>query len=138
MSSTQEIIASYYQSLKNRDRETLLSLLSPDMTVRYYGPEGLLPFIGEFHGVDGFDRFYAIVTEHFDIREVEQLAEMVDGNRLIVQGRGVWHCKATAKDIHANMVNIFTVDNGRISSYEVYNDTAAFAVGMNALGAVKT
>jgi len=132
--NTETIIARYYERLKNRDRDGLLELLSPDMRVKYYGPEGLLPFIGEFNGIDGFDRFFGIIQDNLDIVEVESLDQIASDTKLVVQARGVWRSKATGRDIRGNMVNVFTVADGRITQYEVYNDTAAFAVGMGLIG----
>lgn len=134
MSNTETIIAQYYERLKNRDRDGLLELLSPDMRVKYYGPEGLLPFVGEFNGIDGFDRFFGIIQDNLDIVEVETLDKIPSDTKLVVQARGVWRSKATGREIRGNMVNVFTVDAGRITQYEVYNDTAAFAVGMGLIG----
>lgn len=134
MSNTETIVAQYYERLKGRDRDGLLQLLSPKMRVRYYGPEGLLPFVGEFNGIEGFDEFFGIIQDNLDIVEVETLDQVATDSKFIVQARGVWRSKATGREIHGNMVNVFSIDAGKITQYEVYNDTAAFAIGMGLIG----
>lgn len=129
-SGTLRIIEDYYRMLKARDREGLLGILAPNISIRYYGPEGALPWIGKFCGHAGFDKFLGIIASHLDIVEVARLATIADQRKVVVQTRGLWRSRTTGKEIHGNMVNIFTVEQGKISGYEVYNDTLAFARGM--------
>ena len=127
-----EIIEEYYRLLKERNREGLLKMLSPDIRVRFYGPDGSLPWVGEFNGVEGFEEFLSIITSHLDIVEVERLDTIADDRKVVVQSRGCWRSKITGNDIRGNMINIFSIDQGKITGYEVYNDTLAFARGINA------
>lgn len=125
-----DTIEDYFRLLQQRDREGLRRLLSPGIRVRYYGPDGALPWIGEFHGLDGFDEFLGIIASHLDIVEVERLDTIADSRKVVVQSRGCWRSKTTGRDIYGSMINIFRVEAGRITGYEVYNDTLAFARGM--------
>lgn len=129
--TTLDTIERFFQLLRERDREGLLHILAPDVRVRYYGPEGALPWVGEFHGTAGFENFLAIIAAHLDIVEVERLDTISTDRKVVVQSRGCWRSKATGKDIHGNMINVFTVARGKITGYEVYNDTLAFARGMS-------
>ena len=125
-----ETIEQFYRLLKDRDREGLLEILSPDLRVRYYGPKGELPWVGEYIGTEGFKEFLDIIASHLDIVKTERLDTVTDDHKVVVQIRGCWRSKKTGKDIHGDMINIFSVDQGRITSYEVYNDTLAFARGI--------
>lgn len=124
------LLETYYRLLKERDREGLLSLLAPDVCVRFYGPEGSLPWVGEYRGVQGFEEFLAVIASHLEIVEVERLNTIVDDGKVVVQSRGCWRSKTTGNHIHGDMINVFTIENGRIAGYEVYNDTLAFAKGI--------
>lgn len=134
MTSTEPILKTidrYFELLKERDMEGLKQILSADIRVRYYGPEGALPWIGEFEGMAGFEEFLRIVAAHLDIVEVERIDTIADERKVVIQSRGCWRSKTTNKDIHGNMINIFSVKDGKITGYEVYNDTLAFARGMD-------
>lgn len=48
---------------------------------------------------------------------------------LTMPSRGVWEYRDTGHVVKGGMVNVFTVESGKITSYEVYADTAAFADG---------
>jgi len=127
---SRDIIDAYYRLLAARDRPGLLALLSRDVKVAYHGPRGLLPWIGEFDGHAGFKRFLAVIAEHVDIVSVERLCTIADEHKVAVQCIGTWRIKTTGRDVSGHMVNVFGVGNDKITSYEVYADTAAFAAGM--------
>ena len=111
MATTRQIIDRYYRYLKQRDRGKLLELLGEDIVVTYHAQPGQFPWAGQFHGIAGFD----------------VIASTAGGNRVINQCEGIWEYKNTGHVVKAGMVNIFTVESGKITGYEVYADTAAFA-----------
>ncbi|MDH3453232.1 MAG: nuclear transport factor 2 family protein [Gammaproteobacteria bacterium] len=123
-------VDAYYRLLAARDRSGLLALLSKDIKVAYHGPQNLLPWIGEFPGHAGFEEFFAIIAAHVDIVSMERLSLIADDSKVAVQCLGTWRIKTTGKEVNGHMVNIFGVDGEKITSYEVYADTAAFAAGM--------
>jgi len=124
------IIDRYYGLLASRNRSELLLLLDDEIRVRYYGPTGLLPWIGEYHGKSGYVEFFDVIASHLDVVEVETLDKISDARKTVVQCRGCWRVLANGNEVKGNMVNIFTVADGKVAVYEVYNDTAAFAAAM--------
>jgi len=127
------VIDHYYTLLQARDREALLALLHEDIRVTYYGPHGLLPWIGKFDGKQGFEQFFEVIAHYLEIVEVETLDRVSNASKTVVQCRGCWRVRASGVEVQGNMVNVFTVSDGKIAAYEVYNDTAAFATAMGAL-----
>lgn len=132
MNSTKEIIDNYYIYLQQRDREQLLGLLSADIVVTYHAQEGQFPWAGKFYGIAGFDRFFSMIKEHLDILEVTIVDSIVADNKMVNQCAGRWQYKATGYVVEGSMVNVFTVVDDKITGYEIYADTAAFAVGFEA------
>jgi len=130
MSSTKQTVDDYYRYLKQRDRENLLELLTDDIVVTYHAQEGQFPWGGKFQGKEGFDRFFSIIKDHLNVIEVTVEDSIVDENKLVNQCRGIWEFKASGRIVEGSMVNVFTVRNGKISGYDVYADTAAFAAGL--------
>ena len=47
---------------------------------------------------------------------------------IVLDGR--WRMHATGREIAARACNVFRVRDGKISSYEVYNDSGKFAAGL--------
>ena len=131
MESARQVVDAYYDHLKQRDREKLLELLSSNIVVTYHSQPGQFPWSGEFKGIDGFDRFFDAIRQHLDVIEVKVTDSVVDRNKVVNLCRGVWEFKENGRRVTGSMVNVFTVDDGRITGYDVYADTAAFAEAMN-------
>ena len=129
MATTSQIIDCYYRYLKQRDREKLLGLLCEDIVVTYHAQPGQFPWAGQFHGIAGFDEFFRIIKDHLNVINVDVMASTAGGNRVINQCEGIWEYKNTGHVVKGSMVNVFTVESGQITGYEVYVDTAAFAAG---------
>jgi len=128
--STIEIIERYYDLLAARDRDGLAEILSPDIVVTYWGQEGQLPWAGTFRGLDGFDRFLESVSTLLDIVEVKRLRVVADGDVVIIPCAGQWRVKASGEVVSAGMVNVFEVGDGRITTYDLHVDTAAFVAAL--------
>ncbi len=127
--ATRQIIDRYYHYLKLRDRENLLGLLCEDIVVTYHARPGSLPWAGQFHGIAGFDEFFSIIRDHLNVVRVDVTASAASGNRVVNQCEGIWEYRNTGYRVKGGMVNVFTVESGKITSYEVYADTAAFVDG---------
>ena len=128
--SNLKIVETYFNLLKARDRDGLAGILSADILVRYHGPTGSMPWVGDFKGINGFQEFLAVIAGNFDIVEVNRIDTIANERKVVVQSKGHWRAKTTGKDIHASMVNVFSFDQNKISCYEVYADTLAFAEGV--------
>ena len=129
MSSVEEVVSQYYKYLKERDLEGLHGILSPDIVVTYHSQPEQFPWSGQFHGIQGFDRFFDIIKSHLDVVEVEITASTSGQDRVVNQCRGTWQYKESGYRVTGSMVNVFTIADGKISGYDVYADTAAFAAG---------
>ncbi|NKB75489.1 MAG: hypothetical protein GKR96_00245 [Gammaproteobacteria bacterium] len=131
MKSTQEVIENYYRFLQTRDRDGLLTLLSPEIKVIYHAHNSQLPWAGEYEGINGFDAFLHVIKTHLDIVEVTIVDRIYTEKKAVMQCLGTWKRKSNQHLIKGSMVNVFTTANQRITKYEVYADTAAFESVMN-------
>lgn len=129
---TKQLIDNYYTCLKERDRETLLGLLSADIVVTYHAQDNQFPWAGKFYGIAGCDRFFSIIKAHLEIIEVTIVDSVIADNKMVNQCEGCWQYKASGYVVKGSMVNVFTVADDKIIGYEVYADTAAFAAGLPA------
>jgi ketosteroid isomerase-like protein len=121
------LLNDYYAALRDGDFGALARIVAPDVVVRYFGPPGLLPWVGVHEGFDAYRRFLTQVREALEIVEVAQEAVIAENDWVVVLGRGRWRAKATGRDIAVNMTNAFRFHDGRVAEYRVYTDTAAFA-----------
>jgi len=132
--TTRKVIEDYYRFLKERNREKLLALLSPEIKIIYHAENSKLPWAGEYEGMDGFDRFFDVISAYLDIVEISILNRLYDGNKAAVQCQGIWRLKSGRALISGGMINFFTVENHQLTRYEVYADTAAFESALRETG----
>ena len=133
MSNSAAIIEQYYAHLKNRDREKLLALLSPEIEITYHSQPDQFPWSGRFHGIEGFDHFFSILKDYLEVVEVNIVSSTATDDTVINQCEGSWKFKQSGYIVTGDMVNVFRVTADRITAYEVYADTAEFAKGFATL-----
>lgn len=128
---TRAVLDGYYAALRDGDFAALAQIVAPDVTVRYFGPPGLLPWVGLHEGFDAYKRFLGLVRDALEIVTVEQEAVIAEGDWVVVLGRGHWRARASGRDIRVSMTNAFRFAGGRVIEYRVYTDTAAFAAALH-------
>lgn len=121
------VLADYYAALRDGDYDRLEQLVTPDVCVQYYGPPGLLPWVGRHDGFAGYKTFLDMVRAALEIVEVTPEATLEDGEWVVMLGRGLWRARASGREVQVNMTNAFRFRDGRIAEYRIYTDTAAFA-----------
>ena len=113
--------------LKQRDREKLPGLLCGDIVVTYHASQVNSPGPDNFMASLDLTNFFRIIEDHLNVINVDVIASAVAGNRVINQCEEIREYKNTGHVVKGGMVNVFTVEAGKITGYEVYADTAAFA-----------
>lgn len=130
LAMSKDLLNAYYAALRSGDENALRGLLTDDIVVMYFGPPGLLPWIGRHQGFAAYRVFLEQVRSALEIDEVMQDSVVAEGEWVMVMGRGRWRAKATGRPIEAHMTNAFRFRDGKIAEYRVYTDTAAFAIAL--------
>lgn len=125
--SPESVVKALYAAFDRGDLNAVVSLVSPDIVWTQYGPSHLLPFAGVFHGPAGVAYFFKLVDENLEDVHAGQREYIVSGNRVIVPGWEDSVVRSTGGHYHVNNVHIFTVVNGRITTFEEYIDNADIA-----------
>ena len=127
----------YYKALQSGDENQIRKIVAPDILVQYHDATGLLPWGGRWQGIDAFRTFLSHVAEHLVIEEVEQLEKLIADDSVVVVLRGKWLAKATGRRVEAVVSNIFTIKDGSVAGYQVFPDSAAFAIALDRLAVVE-
>jgi ketosteroid isomerase-like protein len=118
------LIDTLYASFLRGDLEAILEIVSDDTELIVYGPAEL-PFTGQFRGQSGTRQFLeALVTTQDDIK-AEINERIVQGNNVVVIGSYSAKIKATGKAISTPIAHVWTVENGKITRFLDFFDTAA-------------
>jgi uncharacterized protein len=121
-----ELLDNYYDAIKRGDSSALAMCISPGFVLNWQG-SARIPWAGVWNGVEGVQKFMAILGQYLEVLEIVRLHTFTDSEVTVSVLKGRWRMKASGTEITALASNLFTFAAGRISSYTVMNNSAAFA-----------
>jgi uncharacterized protein len=124
--SNAQLLDSFYASIKSGDASALAQCVHPDFELDWQG-SAAIPWAGQWKGAAGLLDFFKILNTHIEVLEVQRLHEFSDALVTVIVLKGRWRSKAYGVGIEAKATNLFTFEEGRIRSYTVMNNSAAFA-----------
>ena len=124
-----QLLDRFYEALKALSPEQLARCVTEDFVLDWQGSDSI-PWAGKWHGVSGLLSFVDRLNENLQILEVERLMQFSDQDTTVVLLRGHWKAKQNGREVRAMACNVFTIENERIKSYTVLNNTVAFAEAM--------
>ena len=121
------VLDQFYGAFNSGDVETAFSFLSPNVKWISYGPADRIPFAGTFHGHSGVREFFKIVEETIEL--IEMTPEKFVAAKDEVFGVGTEHSRslATGDDYRVRWSHIYQLENGKITRFEEFLDSAAVA-----------
>lgn len=131
---TEAVLSRYYAALQSGSMADMSAAVTDDLVVSYHDAAGVLPWSGEWVGTEGLIGFLATVSEHLSIDHIDVLSTEFLAEKAIVHLRGHWTSRATGRSFSAEVINIFSFRDDRVSGYEVFPDSAAFALAIGRLG----
>jgi ketosteroid isomerase-like protein len=129
---TQALIDRWYAAVRSGDAAALASVVTEDVELLWNGDPTRLPWAGSHRGIDAVLAFFRKLGEHIEVISVSQLYRLDAGEAVVVVLEGEWRVRGHAPSIRARACNVFRFRQGRISSYEVYNDSGRFADALDA------
>jgi uncharacterized protein len=120
-------VKALYAAFEKNDLAAIRQLVAPEATWTYYGPEGILPFVGTRTGPDGVLDFFARVEQSLAAPTPSQREMLVSGDTVIVPGWEESTVKSTGGHYKVANVHIFKVVGNRIVRFEEYIDSGTVA-----------
>lgn len=114
-----------YRCFEAGDMSGLMALMAVDLDYFEPGPPGQIPWAGHFKGLEGFAQWMATNQEHLEDSRIEADDFMADGNRVVMFGRVFATVKKTGKPFESHVAMAFTVEDGRLRTVRIYQDTAS-------------
>ena len=118
-----EAIQGIYDAFARGDVGAVLSAMAPQMVWNeaenhpyadgnpYVGPDAILHGVFARLGTE-WDGFGVVIDEILNA-----------GDKIVALGRYRGTCKKTGTSIHAQVVHVWTVENGKAASFQQYTDT---------------
>ena len=126
-----DVVGRFFDAFNAGDIDAAFATLSPDIEWIYYGPEDKIPFAGTFRGHAGVKEFFARAEESIQIKAMTPLSLVGIGNQ--VYGRGIEHSMslATGRDYRVQWTHVYQVQDGLMTRFEEFIDTATVADCLN-------
>src|SRR5262245_23354984 len=114
-----------YSSFQKGDIESVLKVLSDDVEWTTPGPPELMLVAGKRRGRQEVAAFFSLLNqqENVELFEPQEYIAQRDKVVALIKYRG--RVRATGKTVEADLVHLFTFENGKVKSFREYYDTAA-------------
>src|SRR5262245_9045027 len=117
------LVQQFYQSQKAGDMESLLNSLARDVQWELPDMENV-PFAGKWQGREGVRQVFGKGSAVQDVIEFEPQEYIAQGNKVVVLGQFTMRIKATGRNVSSSWAHVWTVENGQITRFYEYVDTA--------------
>ncbi|MGL4287958.1 MAG: nuclear transport factor 2 family protein [Phreatobacter sp.] len=122
-----DILDRWYAALKEGDAQALAAVTTEDVSVRWNGPVGVVPWAGLWQGRTKVVTFFKRVGEHLEIVSMTTVHEIKTPEAVALVLDGHWRVRATGEEMQVRAANLFRFEDGRVASYEIYPDSFTFA-----------
>jgi uncharacterized protein len=121
------LVKSLYEAFKRSDIATIINALTADADWHVNGSPKDFPTIGRWKGPEGAQEFFRLVGEIMETRNFAPEELHASGDKVFVLGRYDWTVRKTGKTASSEWCHVFTIQNGRVSAFREFTDTASFA-----------
>lgn len=120
-----------YRCLEVGDISGLMALMDIELDYFEPGPPSQIPWAGHFKGLEGFAQWMAVSQEHLEGTRIKPEDYVADGNRVVVFGQLSATVKKTGRPLESQLAMAFTVEDGRLRTVRVYQDTASLLAAIS-------
>ncbi|GHC39497.1 nuclear transport factor 2 family protein [Streptomyces cinnamoneus] len=123
-----DTVEAYVAALGRGDMEAVFALLDPEVEWFVPGDAALVPWAGRRTGHAAMRAWFPLLAGAGERKDFELYGMAVLGSdHVLVNGRFVFRMHATGAVYDDEFVMRFTVRDGRITAYRIYEDSLALA-----------
>ena len=115
-----------YSHFQSGDIPALLDSLSEDVEWVTTELEGV-PVGGNWRGPEQVGQFFQTLGDTQEVRQLELREFVAQGDTVAALGHYGWHVKSTGREWESDFVPVFTVRDGKVTSFQEFTNTAAIA-----------
>jgi ketosteroid isomerase-like protein len=119
-----EVVKQAYENFKTGDIQSLLNLLSEEVTWRLPEIENV-SFSGGRSGREEVSSFFALLTGSQESLLFEPREFVAANDKVVALGSYTWRVKTTGREYGGDWAHVFSVRDGKIYGFQEYMDTAA-------------
>lgn len=117
-----DLVKQGYDAFAKGDIPRLLGYFAQDIEWTLPEVEGIA-FTGKRRGLSQVAEFFKLMDGAQDTREFLADEYIAQGDRVVVLGHCTYTVKATGADYSDAWTHVFTIKNGKVSSFREYSDT---------------
>ena len=121
-----EVVKRAYENFKAGDIGALLGQMSEDVDWRLPEIQGA-PFAGARKGRGQVSEFFSSLADSQDVLSFEPREFVAQGDKVVALGSYRWRVKKNGREYGGEWAHVFTVRDGKITSFHEYMDSAAAA-----------
>ena|SRR5689334_6565573 len=115
------VIQTIYAAFNSGDIQKVMSIVDTNAKWVNYGPD-VIPYFGDFTG--RIADFFKALGENTDGGKVIIDRYIASGDTVVTQGRYIGTARNTGAGIDEPIAHVFTLRDGKITSWTGYGDTA--------------
>ena len=122
-----KLVQQFYAAFKTGSINGVLSTLADDVGWFTPGPKDIIPFVGQRQGHEQVAQAIAKFAEMQDAEQFEVQEFVAQGDKVVALGHYRWRIKSTGRSYESDFVHVFTISDGKVSHFQEYLDTQAWA-----------
>jgi hypothetical protein len=136
-SSNIEIVRGLYDAFLRGDLDTVMEGVSPDATWVFVGRQEDVPFAGTRHGKAGAADYFRVLSETVEVNAFEPRELVASEDKVFARGDWQWTVRRNGVGGSNEWLHIFTLGDGKVTTWRCYTDTAHLAETWHASEAAK-
>lgn len=124
MNENSQLIQKMYTAFAAGDIPAIMAHVAPHVVWTYEAP-AVIPYSGTRHGPKEVLGFFEGIAQSEVNMKLEITEFIAEGDKVATQGRYTTTVKATGKTISIPVAHFFTVQNGKVTRFVLFGDSAA-------------
>ena len=122
-----QLVQQAYEAFKRADIAGVLQTLDENAEWLIPGPGEIIPFAGTRRGPQQVGEFFSILAGTQTAELFEPREFIASQDKVVVLGTQRWRVNSTGITYEDDWAHVFTIQNGKITRFQEYHDTAAEA-----------
>ena len=116
-----QLVKSFYEAFSRGDVQKILDGLSDNIEWFVPGPKQI-PYAGYHKGKEGVKNFFKTLGETTEIKPLEVINVVAQGDMVVALGYYAGHAKTTGKKFELDWAMAWTIKNGKVVNFREYMD----------------
>jgi ketosteroid isomerase-like protein len=125
--SVEKVIQDAYAARAAKDLDAIVRIFKPDAVFHMVGAPATFPGAARVEGHDQLRASIGSLVQAFDFLDQTMLTSVIEDNKAAVHWRLKVKHNATGEIFVTEMLDLFTIDGGRVASLVQFCDTAFVA-----------